>query len=87
MRATGMLIAESLARELVLDDIDVEVTKISRADFGDVAAGQPLTWTFETARRFTPAGFSLPSIKCNPDPARLSPDDVTLVIAVLRVDN
>ena len=34
-----------------------------------------------------PAGFSLPSIKCNPDPARLSPDDVTLVIAVLRVDN
>src|SRR6266404_5656016 len=40
------------------------------------------------ARQFTPpAGFSLPSIKCNPDPARLSPDDVTLVIAVLRVDN
>jgi hypothetical protein len=30
---------------------------------------------------------SPPSIKCNPDPARLSPDDVTLVIAVLRVDN
>ena len=34
-----------------------------------------------------PAGFSSPSIKCNPDPARLSPDDVTLVIAVLRIDN
>jgi hypothetical protein len=27
------------------------------------------------------------SIKCDPDPARLSPDDVTMVIAVLRVDN
>jgi hypothetical protein len=26
-------------------------------------------------------------IKCDPDPARLSPDDVTMVIAVLRVDN
>jgi hypothetical protein len=31
--------------------------------------------------------FSFPSIKCNPDPARLSPDDVTLVIAVLQGDN
>ena len=26
-------------------------------------------------------------IKCDPDPARLSPDDVTMVIVVLRVDN
>jgi len=49
--------------------------------------GSPYRPVIETARRFTPAGFSLPSIKCNPDPARLSPDDVTLVIAVLRVDN
>jgi hypothetical protein len=45
MRAEGMLIAESLARELVLGGVDLTVTKISRADFGDVSAGQPLTWT------------------------------------------
>jgi hypothetical protein len=36
---------------------------------------------------FAPQVEGLVSIKCNPDPARLSPDDVTLVIAVLRVDN
>ena len=26
-------------------------------------------------------------VKCDPDPARLSPDDVTMVIVVVRVDN
>jgi hypothetical protein len=44
-RAEGMLIVESLATELVLDDVQLTVTKISRAEFGDVSAGQPLTWT------------------------------------------
>jgi hypothetical protein len=43
--------------------------------------------SFDRICRIVSKGFSLPSIKCNPDPARLSPDDVTLVIAVLRVDN
>jgi hypothetical protein len=30
----------------VLDGVELTVHKISRADVGDVDAGQPLTWTF-----------------------------------------
>ena len=46
MALTGTLIAESLRVGAVLDDLDLRVRKISRADVGDVDAGQPLTWTF-----------------------------------------
>jgi hypothetical protein len=46
MPLAGALIAESLRIGAVLDDLDVTVRKISRANVGDVNAGQPLTWTF-----------------------------------------
>lgn len=46
MALTGTLIAESLRVGAVLDDLGLTVRKISRADVGDVDAGQPLTWTF-----------------------------------------
>ena len=46
MPVTGTLIAESLRVGSSLDGLDVTVRKISRADVGDVDAGQPLTWTF-----------------------------------------
>jgi hypothetical protein len=46
MVLAGTLIAESLRTGTVLDDLHLRVTKISRADIGDVEAGQPLTWTF-----------------------------------------
>ena len=46
MTLSGGLIAESLRIGAVLDDLDLTVRKISRADVGDVDAGQPLTWTF-----------------------------------------
>ena len=46
MPLEGALIAESLRIGAVLDDLDLAVRKISRADVGDVSAGQPLTWTF-----------------------------------------
>ena len=42
----GVLIAESLRVGGLLDGIALTITKISRADLGDVDAGQPLTWTF-----------------------------------------
>src|SRR4029077_496465 len=42
----GTLIAESLRAGSVLDGLALQVTKVSRADVGDVAAGQPRTWTF-----------------------------------------
>ena len=45
MPLAGGLIAESLRVGAVLDDLDLTVRKISRADAGDVDAGQPLTWT------------------------------------------
>jgi hypothetical protein len=41
----GGLIAESLRIGAVLD-MPLTVTRISRADVGDVDAGQPRTWTF-----------------------------------------
>ena len=46
MLLTGTLIAESLRRGSVMDGMALRVRKISRADLGDVEAGQPLTWTF-----------------------------------------
>ena len=46
MALAGTLIAEGLRIGAVLDDLDLTVRKISRADVGDVSAGQPLTWTF-----------------------------------------
>ena len=46
MALTGGLIAESLRVGAVLDSVVLTVTKISRADVGDVDAGQPRTWTF-----------------------------------------
>jgi hypothetical protein len=46
MPLQGALIAESLRIGAVLDDLDLTARKISRADVGDVSAGQPLTWTF-----------------------------------------
>jgi len=46
MPLEGALIAESLRIGAVLDDLDLTARKISRADVGDVDAGQPLTWTF-----------------------------------------
>ena len=46
MPLAGGLIAESLRIGAVLDDLGLTVRKISRANVGDVDAGQPLTWTF-----------------------------------------
>src|SRR5437899_3167977 len=46
MALAGALIAESLRIGAVLDDLNLTVRKISRANMGDVDAGQPLTWTF-----------------------------------------
>ncbi|MDP9335746.1 MAG: hypothetical protein M3Q30_20905 [Actinomycetota bacterium] len=46
MALAGALIAESLRVGGVLEGITLSVTKISRADLGDVDAGQPRTWTF-----------------------------------------
>jgi hypothetical protein len=46
MALVGALIAESLRVGEVLEGITLSVTKISRADLGDVDANQPRTWTF-----------------------------------------
>ena len=46
MAIIGGLIAESLRVGAVLDDVTLIVRKVSRADVGDVEAGQPRTWTF-----------------------------------------
>jgi len=43
---SGELIAESLRVGTPLEGVALSVEKISRADAGDVTAGQPLTWTF-----------------------------------------
>ena len=43
---SGTLIAESLRVGATLEDGSLRVEKIVRVDCGDVAAGQPLTWTF-----------------------------------------
>ena len=41
----GVLIAESLKPDAVVD-VELTVSKISRRNVGDVAVGQPRTWTF-----------------------------------------
>ena len=46
MALEGGLIAESLRVGGVIDGMRLTVTKISRADLGDVDAGQPRSWTF-----------------------------------------
>ena len=46
MPLSGCLIAESLRVGGAVDGIRLRVTKVSRADVGDVGAGQPRTWTF-----------------------------------------
>ena len=46
MPIAGGLIAESLRVGSVLEGVTLNVTKVSRADVGDVEAGQPRTWTF-----------------------------------------
>jgi hypothetical protein len=46
MAVIGTLIAESLKVGAVLDGVSLTVTKVVRADVGDVTAGQPRTWTF-----------------------------------------
>src|SRR6476646_6606450 len=65
-------IARQIARfalfPLRLRQIDANVSKLQRS--------RRLRW----ARSSGPGGIFVASIKCNPDPARLSPDDVTLVI-------
>jgi hypothetical protein len=42
----GVLIAESLRVGGVLEGVNLTVSKVSRADAGDVDAGQPRTWTY-----------------------------------------
>jgi hypothetical protein len=52
MVIVGTLVAESLRVDAVIEGISLLTTKLARADVGDVAAGQPLTWTlieFEVA--------------------------------------
>jgi hypothetical protein len=46
MPVIGTLIAESLRVNSVIEGVTLEVTKVSCSDVGDVAAGQPRTWTF-----------------------------------------
>ena len=46
MTLEGALIAESLRVGAGLDDLALTVTTISRAELGDVSAGQPRIWTF-----------------------------------------
>ena len=46
MPVAGTLIAESLRVGSSVEGLALTVRKISRADVGDVDAGQPLTWTF-----------------------------------------
>ncbi len=46
MPIAGGLIAESLRVGSVVEGVPLTVTRVSRADVGDVDASQPLTWTF-----------------------------------------
>lgn len=43
---SGVLVAESLDDDAVVDGVPLAVTKISRASVGDTTAGQPRDWTF-----------------------------------------
>lgn len=46
MTLEGALIAESLRVGARLEELALTVTTISRAELGDVSAGQPRIWTF-----------------------------------------
>jgi hypothetical protein len=46
MNVSGILIAESLLKDVPLEGVTLKVRKVSRGDVGDLTAGQPLTWTF-----------------------------------------
>jgi len=46
MTVSGDLIAESLLIGSVLEGVQMLVTKVSRADVGNVDVGQPQAWTF-----------------------------------------
>jgi hypothetical protein len=46
MVMVGTVIAESLGDGAVIEGIPLVVTKLARADMGDVQVGQPLAWTF-----------------------------------------
>jgi hypothetical protein len=46
MSVSGTVIAESLLKSRPLEDVALQVHKVSRGDVGDVSVGQPLTWTF-----------------------------------------
>jgi hypothetical protein len=46
MVASGCLIGESLHVGFVLEGLPLTVTRVSRADVGNIDAGQPRTWTF-----------------------------------------
>ena len=41
----GTLIAESLRNGIVLEGLNLRVTRVVRGDFGDEAKHQPRTWT------------------------------------------
>ena len=45
MTLTGGLVAESLRVGVAIEGVQLRVTKISRAAWGDVDAGQPPVWT------------------------------------------
>jgi hypothetical protein len=45
-RYAGILLGESLRPDAAVDLTDVDVTRVWRANAGDAAAGQPLSWTF-----------------------------------------
>lgn len=46
MTVSGGLIAESLRVGAALEGMHMVVTRVTRADVGNVDAGQPRTWTF-----------------------------------------
>ncbi len=46
MTVSGGLIAESLRIGTVLEGVRMTVTRVSRADVGNIDVGQPRTWTF-----------------------------------------
>jgi hypothetical protein len=46
MSVSEGLVAESLRIGSVLEGVPMVVTRVSRADVGNVDAGQPRTWTF-----------------------------------------
>lgn len=42
----GTLLAESLKKDTILEEVSLQVRRIWRVDAGDPSAGQPVTWTF-----------------------------------------